>query len=249
VDDEQHAIEIISRFIQKTPSLSLRYSTTNPLEGLQFLMSHSVDLIFLDVNMPELSGMEFIKIIGEKSKIILTTAYSEYALEGYECNVVDYLLKPIAFERFLKATQKVQQLLPQGNKEAKEVEAVEDFLLLKTETKGKMVKVNIKDIHYIQGEKNYVSIFTNNDRIVTLLSIKELEERLPPFRFLRVHKSYIVSIDKIMLIEGNQLVLQPTSRHVYVPLGGTYKESFFNLMENRMIGKKPGMPESGTPDN
>jgi DNA-binding LytR/AlgR family response regulator len=236
VDDEKGAIDLLATFIEKTPFLTLAGSTTNPIEAIQRMQNQKIDLVFLDIQMPYITGLELAGMIQGRSKIILTTAYRDYALDGFDNNVLDYLLKPIAFERFLKAAQKALSATaftaPQWQPEEKD----DDFIFVKTETKGKMIKVNFEEIVYVEGLKNYVSIFTKNDRIITLLNIKDLEERLPLKRFLRVHKSYIVSLDKIKAVDGNQILL--ADMKAYVPLGETYRSTFFNSLQKNVMGGK-----------
>ncbi len=248
VDDEQPAIDVLSHYIQKTPHVDLAYTTTNPLEALDFVRRKETDnlqdnpryLIFLDIHMPQLSGIEFLQLAGKQHPVILTTAYSEYALQGFEYEVVDYLLKPIAFQRFLKAVQRIdRQQKPIPIKEVVPASTKADFLLVKMESKGKLIKVNMRDIVYVEGLKNYISIYTENERIITLLTMKELEEKLPNSEFCRVHKSYIVALDRISTIDGNQIFLKSNQlKNLPIPLGATYRQAFFNFLEGNM-GNKP----------
>lgn len=237
VDDEQGALDILTTFINKTPFLELRGAVSNPLEAISLLQSQPVDLIFLDIHMPQLSGIDFMKLLNGQSKVILTTAYSEFAVESFELNALDYLLKPIAFERFLKAAQKALNTFVQPSAKWQLPEKEDDYIFVKTENKGKMSKVNFDEIVYVEGMKNYVSIYTHDDRIVTLLNIKDLEDKLPPKQFMRVHKSYIIALNKIRALDGNQILLKDMK--AYVPLGETYRPAFFQaLQEKIMVGKK-----------
>ncbi len=237
VDDNAQAIKVLERYIEKTPFLDRLASFTEPVAALSFLQESPVDLIFSDIEMPDLSGIELLKIVGHRSRIILSTGYSEYALQGYEHNVVDYLMKPVSFERFLKAVQKVLTPSPAVN-QLKTV-GEEDFILIKTETKGKLRKVATGDIHCIEGLRNYVSIYTQDERIIALLNIKDLEEKLASTRFLRVHRSYMVATDRISAIEGNQIVLKDaTSFQGTVPLGATYREAFFHAFRDHILERK-----------
>jgi len=245
VDDEQHAIDVLRHYLGKTASLELVFATTHPLEALDLLRERKgrglgVDVVFLDIHMPQVSGLEFLQIVGSSCRFILTTAYSDYALAGFEHQVVDYLLKPIAFERFLKAVQRLHDLTQKSAevKEAPGGPAVADFLLVKTESKGKLIKINVGDIVYVEGLKNYVSIYTRTERIVTLLTLKDLAEQLPPGLFFRVHKSYLVAVDCIHTIDGNQVFLQsPQPKPVSIPLGATYRESFLTFLESHRRNK------------
>ncbi len=228
VDDEQSAVDLLCAFIRKTPFLTLAGATTNPLEALSLLQAQPVDLLFLDIHMPQLSGLDLMRLLPGGTRVVLTTAYSEFAVQGFELEALDYLLKPIAFERFLKAAQKARPaaaLLPAAAPEA----APADYIFVKTESKGKMTKVDFADIVYVEGLKNYVSIQTLDDRVVTLLNIKDLEERLPARHFMRVHKSYIVSLDKIRALDGNQIFLK--GMNTFVPLGDTYRAAFFEALQ------------------
>jgi two-component system, LytTR family, response regulator len=234
VDDEQHAIDIIAHYVGQTPQLELAGTTTNPMEALKMVNDLQVDLVFLDIQMPELSGIDFIKALNGKASVILTTAYSEFALESYELDVVDYLLKPIRFPRFLAAVQKAakeKQDPPSSPKEENQNE--EDFIFVKTEMKGKLLKINLSDIDYIEGMKNYVAIFCQNKKTMVYTSMKEIEEKLPARKFLRVHKSYIISIPKITGIEGNMVRLQGVQSDIMI--GDSYKNELMEIIRGRMI--------------
>jgi two-component system, LytTR family, response regulator len=232
VDDEQHAIDILVHYVSQTPFLQLAASTTNPMEALQIVNTQKIDLIFLDIQMPELTGIDFIKAIQGKTEVILTTAYSEFALESYELNVVDYLLKPIRFPRFLQAVQKVaQEGEPTEATETTEVE--DDYIFVKTESKGKLLKINLGEIDYIEGMKNYVAIYSNGKKTLVYTSMKELEDRLPHKSFIRVHKSFIIPIAKITGIEGNLLRLKNVAAEVQI--GESYKPDLMEIIRNKMI--------------
>ena len=237
VDDAPHASDLIRGYIEKTPFLSLVSTFKNPIEALSFLQKEKVDLIFLDMHMPELTGIEFLKILGGKAKVIITSAHAEYAIEGYEHEVVDYLLKPVPFDRFFRAVQKA--FLGTNISADAHAEGNTPFILVKTETRGKMMKVDTASICYVEGLKNYVSIYTCNQRIVALLNIKDLEKRLPSNHFLRVHKSYIVNIDKINAIENSQLLLKDMqSAKNAVPLGVTYRDTFYEMFKGHIMDRK-----------
>lgn len=241
VDDQPHAIELLTDYIQKTPFLQLSSTFTNPVDALHFVSQHSVDLIFLDIEMPELTGIEFMNILDGKCKIILTTAYIQYAVQGFDFNAIDYLSKPIAFERFLKAAQKALNTAFPPTPSPHIISSkdkIEDILFVKTEKKGKLQKIALNDIYYIEGESNYVSIYTESDRIPTLLNIKDLEDQLPKGQFFRVHKSYIVSVSKINSIEKSHVVLKKPARDIHIPLGLTYKDNFFSFLQDSIISRK-----------
>jgi DNA-binding LytR/AlgR family response regulator len=242
IDDEQHALDVLTDYIGKVPNLELVKATTNAVEAFQLVQKGEIDLIFLDVQMPEITGIQFLKLLGGRTKVILCTAYPEYALEGYELDIIDYLLKPVRFDRFLKAVQKSQTLIEAEVTITKSAPAAEassalanDYIFVKTETKGKLLKVNLSDIRYVEGLGNYVSIYTDDDkRIITLLTIKELEERLPKPHFLRVHKSYIVAAAKIQGIDGNQIMVAEGR----IPLGDTYREGFLGGLQEKIVASK-----------
>jgi DNA-binding LytR/AlgR family response regulator len=233
VDDEPLALDILEDYISKVPFLTLVKTTTSAIEGLSLVQSDAIDLVFLDVQMPELTGIQFLKIINGKCDVILTTAYSQYALDGYELDVVDYLLKPIAFDRFYKAAQKVLQNSGNTNTPAPEVLSTQknhDFIFVKTE--HKIQKIYLDDILYIEGLKDYISIFTRSERIITLQNMKKMEESLPSKSFIRVHKSYIIALGKIESIERSRIQIGEK----IIPIGDTYREYFFKQIENKNIG-------------
>jgi len=230
VDDEAYASDIIASFINKTPFLELVGTTTNAFEALNMVQENKVDLVFLDIQMPELTGIQFLKICGGKCKVILTTAYPEYALDGFDLDVVDYLLKPISYDRFYKAAQKAQQIISPAQYEVLPVSnQANDFIFVKGDTKNKFIKVNYNEILYIEGLKNYVSVYTENQRIITYQALRELETQLPQPPFYRVHKSYIISLEKIKMIDGNALYIGDQS----IPIGDTYREEFFKIVRDK----------------
>jgi two-component system, LytTR family, response regulator len=234
IDDEQHAIDILVHYVKQTPHLNLVTTTTNPIEALQIVASQKIDLIFLDIQMPELSGMDFIKAIHGNSKIILTTAYSDFALESYELDVVDYLLKPIRLPRFLQAVQKATKELEEHNDEKLTLtEEEHDYIFVKTESKGKLLKINLDEIDYIEGMKNYVAIYCAGKKTLVYTSMKDLEERLSKKQFLRVHKSFIIPIPKITGIEGNILRLKNVTAEILI--GDNYKADLMEIIRNKMI--------------
>ncbi len=229
VDDEPPAIDVLKHYIGKTPQLELVGTTTNPLEGLEMINQVKPDLIFLDVQMPELSGIDFIVALRGRARVVLTTAYSEFALESYDLNVSDYLLKPIRFTRFLTAVQKVEEELKSAAAEKPE----DDFVFVKTESKGKLLKINLAEIDYIEAMKNYVGIYCAGKRIMVYTSMKELEERLPAKHFLRVHKSFIIPLAKLSGIEGNLIRLQNVNAEILI--GESYKPELMRIIRDKMV--------------
>ncbi len=231
VDDKPLAIDVLTDYIAKIPSLILVFSTTNPLEAIDIVMENKVDLIFLDIQMPQLNGVQLMKIVQGKCKVILTTAYAEYALDGFENDAIDYLLKPIPFERFYTAIQKAQHYF-NSNSESLTNEIFtlvkeNDFIFVKTEYK--LVKINTADILYIEGMQNYVSIYTLTEKIISLQNIKKMEEQLPKKEFIRIHKSYIVAVKKIDSIERSRIYI----REMIIPLGDVYKDEFYRVIEGK----------------
>ena len=238
IDDERLARTELRKLLQDYPEVEVVDEAANADEGITKIDTLQPDLVFLDIQMPELTGIQFLKICGGKCKVILTTAYPEYALEGFDLDVVDYLLKPISYERFYKAATKAQQILMpvapvQQEIVVQQVTQGNDFIFIKGDTKNKFIKVNYEDILYIEGLKNYVSVYTATQRIVTYQALRELETELPRPPFYRIHKSYIISIEKIKMIDGNTVYINDQA----IPIGETYKEEFFKVVRE---GKKGG---------
>lgn len=235
LDDEPLALDILADYIRKVPGLELVAACHKALDALALIQQDKIDLAFVDIQMPDLTGLQFLRVVNGRCQSILTTAYQQYALDGYEYDVVDYLLKPIAFERFLTAVRKAQTRFnpalsfPIGDKS----EAIKsdtkspDFIFVKTEYK--IIKINLADILLIEGLKDYISIYTANERILSLQTMKKMEETLPLSRFFRVHKSYIVALDKIESIERQRIYIQ---KHV-IPIGDSYLKEFYHLIEGK----------------
>jgi DNA-binding LytR/AlgR family response regulator len=233
VDDEPHAIEVLDHYVKQTPHLHLVASFTNPIEALQLLSEQKIHLVFLDIQMPEISGIDFIKAIQGKSKVILTTAYSEFALEGYDLYVVDYLLKPIRLPRFLAAVQKAVEQINTTHEAAAQGMGEDDYIFVKTESKGKLIKINLADIDFIESMKNYVAIHRGGQKTLVYTSMKDLEERLPKKQFIRVHKSFIIPISRITGIEGNLLRLKNVTAEILI--GENYKAELMEIIRGKMI--------------
>lgn len=238
IDDEPTAIEVLSHHISQIPYLTLTGSATDPVQGLMQLQQNPADVLFLDIQMPKLSGIDVIKLLSGRTKVIITSAYTQYALDGFEHNVVDYLLKPVSFERFARAVQKLITdpasvlNLEQQPAKAANVLVEDDFIFVKADTKGKYIKVNFTDIIYIEGLKNYLSIYLGQERVITLLSIKEMQEKLVDKGFIRVHKSYIVALNRIKAVDGNQIIIQDKKS---IPLGDIYRTTFFAMLNQYMM--------------
>jgi len=234
VDDEQAAIDVLTHYVKQAPFLNLAHATTNPVEAMQWVNTQKIDIIFLDIQMPEISGLDFIRTMkGDKTKVILTTAYSEFATEGFDLDVVDYLLKPISLPRFLRGVQRAVNIITLSAPVQTEEDVPDDYIFVKTEFKGRMLKINLDEIDYIEGMKNYVAIHHNMQKTMALLNMKDLQERLPKKKFMRVHKSFIVSLNKITSVEGNRILLKNIKAEIL--LGDTYKEDFFEIMKNKLL--------------
>lgn len=216
VDDEPLAISLLNDYVEKSPGLTLAGSTTSALEALRMLEKQPIDAIFLDIQMPELTGMQFLQIIDKKYQVVLTTAYAEFALKGYEHNVVDYLLKPVPFQRFLQAAEKLKSRVATPSAPPPATEPGKS-LFLKTEYKVR--RIDMQEIFYIEALKDYIAVHTAHEKILSLQSMNELESLLPPSMFVRIHRSYIVAIHKIESIERSRVVIK--SQHL--PIGETYR--------------------------
>ncbi|MCZ4224442.1 LytR/AlgR family response regulator transcription factor [Pedobacter rhodius] len=234
VDDEDHAIDVIKHYLKSVSQLNLIACFTNPAKAITYLEGHNVDLIFLDINMPELSGIEFIQTVRHSNyHFVLTTAYREFATEGFDLDVVDYLVKPIPLARFLQAVTKVQKLI--GKQSADNILGAgeNDYFIVTAQSKSKMVKINIEDIDYIEGMKNYVAFHHNGTRTLSLITLKDVEEKLATKRFMRVQKSFIIALDKVVAINGNHVLLKGVSSEIMI--GDTYKKLFLDIIKKNLI--------------
>jgi len=231
IDDEPLALQLITGYIEKTPGLKLEGSFDNPVDAAEFLSDRRVDIIFVDIRMPDLSGIEFTRLIEKGPKVIFTTAYEKYALEGYKLDIVDYLLKPFSYEEFLAAVQKAQHLIKLEQKAEDKVDSNEEFLFLKSDYKIK--RINFDDILYVEGLKDYVKIYTRNDPkpVLSLSTLKLLESKLPESRFMRVHRSFIVNLAKIETIERSRIVFGKT----YIPVSDQFKDKFQEFLDKNFL--------------
>jgi two-component system, LytTR family, response regulator len=232
LDDEPLAVDLLTSYINDTENLQLVFASTNAFEAIQYIQKNDVDIIFLDMQMPELTGIQVLKIIGTGYKVIFTTAYTDYALDGYEYNITDYLLKPISLERFTKAIEKINQnnnVSWDTNHGNHGMRNEDDFIFIKSDSK--IIKINLADILFIEGLKDYLSIQTNTEKLITLQNLKTFEQHLNPQQFMRVHKSYIVSLNKIDTIERNRIFI---GEHV-IPVGDTYRDAFLKRIEGNKI--------------
>jgi two-component system, LytTR family, response regulator len=237
VEDEPLARKLMVEYVKSTPSLELVESFGNPLLALEFLRENKVDLMFSDIQMKEITGLTLLKLLQNKPMVVLTTAYSEYAIEGFDLDVTDYLLKPITFERFLKAVEKVsirykeKNQIPVVDSQSIEVQSTpsEEYIFVKDGTK--LLKVTLKDILYIQGLKDYVKIKTKDKQIVSLQTMKSLEEILPTHQFVRIHNSTIISYDAIEEIERDKVKIADQ----YFTVSDSYKKEFKEWIESKRI--------------
>lgn len=226
IDDEYLAREYIKEYVAKIPFLELEGDYNSPMKAMGPLQEGKINLLFLDIQMPDISGLDFLRSLESKPYVILTTAYKEFALEGYELDVTDYLLKPFSFDRFLKAVNKVHQTMQykgetsgSSSEEEEKTDFKADYLVIRADRK--YYKINYEDLIYIEGQKAYVTFHSEDDkRITALASLKELEEKLPAGQFIRIHRSYIVSVKKIDALEGNQLEVKGEK----LPVGKNYRE-------------------------
>jgi len=231
IDDEPLALELVSGYIEKTPGLKLAGKFDNPLDASEFIIDNNIDLIFLDIQMPDLSGIEFARTMEKGPKVIFTTAYEKYALEGYKLDVVDYLMKPFSYEEFLVAVNKVRKLLSLEQQAASSIEANNQFLFLNSDYKIR--RINFNDILYIEGLKDYVKVFIQNNPkpVLSLTSLKLLETKLPTEKFMRVHRSFIVNLEKIDTIERSRIVFGKT----YIPVSDQYKDKFQEFLYKNFL--------------
>ena len=233
VEDEPLARNLMVDYVRKVSYLSLTGACSNPLEALELLRKNPVELLFLDIQMPEITGLSLLKTLQKKPLVILTTAYSEYALEGYEHDVVDYLLKPITFERFLRAVEKANQrtltVQPVPEHQKVQQETVQPFVFVKDGTK--IVKIRWEDILYVEGLKDYVTIHTRLQKVVSLQRLKALEEQLPADQFIRVHHSYIVALNAIDAIHRGEIQIG----QVFIPVSDTYRKAFKDFIDRNQI--------------
>lgn len=231
VDDEPLALEKMETYIAKVDYLDLRGTFDNAFDALNFLRQERIDLMFLDIQMDELTGIQLLEVLKNQPKVVLTTAYDQYALRGYELDVVDYLLKPFSFQRFLKAAEKVFESVRQIQQPSAPASAgpETDFILVRSEYR--LQKIKLQDIHYIEGMKDYSRIFTPSNKIMTLQNLKKLEEVLPCPPFLRVHKSFIISVDRVDSIGKNDIVVAERT----IPIGGLYKKTFMDYLDKQKL--------------
>jgi DNA-binding LytR/AlgR family response regulator len=238
VDDEPLALKLIENYCNQIPFIDLVDQCINPFQALSILQREQIDLLFLDIRMPDISGLQFLTSLKEKPLVILTTAYKQYALESYDLDVVDYLLKPISMERFLKSVNKAKEILDLRQKKITATEEnpnrKDDFIFVHSEYN--LIRININEILYIEGYKDYIKVFTIKDSkpILTIMRLKTFEENLPTDQFIRIHRSFLVNFDKITSIRKNRVTIAGKE----IPVGDLYAEPFFQLINKKNWANK-----------
>ena len=236
IDDEPLALKQLVTYIDKVPFLELAAQCQSALEAREFLENDTVDAIFCDINMPDLNGMDFVKSLAVPPLVVFTTAYSEYAVEGFRVNAVDYLLKPFGLQEFQRAAQRLCERMGMGQSQPQPLpkeEAETDTLFLKTD--NRIVNVNISDIRYVEAMSEYLKVWIDSQPkpIVTLLSMKKIEERLPNY-FMRIHRSYIINLTKILEVNKNRVIM---GTDAYLPIGDLYKDAFQKYLSTRFLSR------------
>lgn len=231
IDDEPLALKLVVEYIRKTPFLELVGQFDNPLDAIDFLGEDQVDLIVLDIQMPDLTGIEFTKALQEETKVIFTTAFEKYAIEGFRVNAVDYLLKPFSYQEFLTAVQKARKLIEMEKAALPTIEVSSQFLFVKSEYKIR--RINFDDILYVEGLKDYIKVYLVSEPkpILSLNSMKLVEQKLPADQFMRVHRSFIVNLNRVNMIERGRIIFGKT----YIPVSDNYKEKFQEFLDKNFI--------------
>lgn len=231
IDDEPLALQLVKEYVEKTPFLELAGAFDNPLEAVSFIKSSDVDLALLDIQMPDLTGTELAGVISGGPKVIFTTAYEKYALEGFRLDAVDYLLKPFSYAEFLKAVQKAEKLINLERQELPSLEIRNEFLFIKSDYKIR--RIDFSEIHYIEGLKDYVKIFLRGEKkpLLSQSTLKALESRLPEDRFMRVHRSYIVNLETVKVIDRGRIVYG----EVRIPVTEQYRDRFQEFLDRNFI--------------
>jgi DNA-binding LytR/AlgR family response regulator len=228
VDDETSALELLEHYINRVYFLNLVKKCHNAIEAMQILEENQVDLLFLDINMPGVNGIQFLKSIKTKPAVIFTTGYKEYAMDGYDFDIIDFLLKPFDFERFLKAVNKANSHITKSLRHHIDYEKPLQYIFVKADYK--LVKINVDDILYIEGLKDYIKIFTRQKLILTLMSMTFIEEKLPSGLFFRVHRSYIISLSKIDSVSRHRVIIGEK----FIPISVPYREKFYAIIDKAM---------------
>jgi len=230
IDDEPLALRQISEYIKDTPFLSLQGTFENAVEAMLFLNDNEVDLIFVDIQMPKLNGLDFVKSLKQRPDVIFTTAYSEYAIDGFQLDALDYLLKPLDYTTFLKGANKALSNFKQKNKAEEQLNSTPDHIFIKSEYK--IIRIELDKIRYIEGNRGYLRFVLENAKpVMSLLSMKKIEEKLPASQFIRVHRSFIVNLDKVSVIERSQIIFDD----VRIPVSEQYKDKLQNYIDDNFV--------------
>ena len=231
IDDEPLALQLVKGYVEKTPGLELAGAFDNPVDAVTFIQSFEVDLVLLDIQMPDLTGTELARVISGGPKVIFTTAYEKYALEGFRLDAVDYLLKPFSYAEFLRAVQKAERLIGAKQTQLPSLEVSNDFLFIKSESRIR--RINFSEIHYIEGLTDYVKIWPKDEKkpVLSQSTLKALEARLPADRFMRVHRSFIVSLETVRVIERGRIVFG----EVRIPVTEQYIDNFRKFLDRNFI--------------
>jgi len=232
IDDEPLAVKKIAGYIRKIPFLELVAECRNASEAMSIMSQNDIQLLFIDINMPDINGMDFVKSLANKPYVVFTTAYSEYAVEGFQVEAVDYLLKPISFGNLLKAANKVKNLIELSTNTQKEsLRTTPNHLFVKSEYK--LIRIELDNIKYIESQHEYIKIFLiNSNPVMTQISMKNIEEQLPSDRFMRVHRSFIVNLARVSVIERNRIVFDDK---IYIPVSEQYKEKFQEYIDKNFV--------------
>lgn len=234
IDDEPLALQQLASYIEKIPFLQLVAECQSALEARTIMNEEQIDAIFVDINMPDLSGMDFVRSLAAPPLVVFTTAYSEYAVEGFRVNAIDYLLKPFGLDDFKRAANKVKTQYDLLNTAVVSAVDEDDALFLKTEYK--VVRINVADIRYVEGMSEYLRIYLEGQPkpLIVLLALKKLEERLPSASFMRIHRSYLINLKKIQEVNKNRVIMDADT---YLPIGDMYKEAFNQYLSTKFLGK------------
>jgi two-component system, LytTR family, response regulator len=227
IDDEPIARDIVINYISQIPYLNLIGSCKDAFDALEIIKAKNIDLLFLDINMPRLSGISMLRTLKTAPDVIITTAYSEYALEGFELSVTDYLLKPFSFERFVQATEKVIKKRYDPTTNSNITVETDNYIFVKSDKK--QMKININQIRFVESLGNYINIYTSNEKVITKQTLTDFEKKLPPNSFIRIHKSYIVACNYIKYLEGNHVSIGEKQ----LPIGRVFRDNLFKIFNNR----------------
>jgi DNA-binding LytR/AlgR family response regulator len=228
LDDEPNALEVLEHFIGKVFFLNLVKKCEHAIEAMQILEENTIDLLFLDINMPDIDGLQFLKSIKSRPLVIFTTGYREYALDGYDFDIVDFLLKPFDFERFLKAVNKANNLISKTSRLPAVQPKVQQYIFIKADYK--LMKINVDDILFVEGLKDYIKIYTRQKLYLTLMSMTAIEEKLPAGEFFRLHRSYIISLSKIDSISRHRVIIGEK----FIPISLPYREKFYLIIDKSL---------------